>query len=532
MEPEQKIEKLLRAYAKKRRAEAGDSLKLHPATRRILLGEAARRAPAPGEGGLFPLLLAVFRRRLVFALCVIAIAFLSVSMFLPALSSAKRRAQSLGAMNNLREIGMAARQFAEDNKDVLPASLDEVTNELGTREVLVDPATGKPFVYTGGGKKLDGLRSNTVLAYSLADKKSHAVLFADGRVETVTGARFAELTNQKSLELALADESARERAAETPPPAAPVASTAPALLPPGPEKTKIALAKEETKAGDLEVNARSTGGPVAPQPELAESEAKKPEPVAMPAPIGATAGPSGGVGQMTLANGSIPEKSPAAGNAGALAQNRFFDRLGMQTNSIPPGFAASQNFVQAGVSGLQNLFKNSAASAQATPVLQSFQVQQNGDAISVVDRDGSIYHGSLQLTNTTVLNEPAPAETFAARVAPPQSQTKGAQSAGNGQQAAQNYFFRVAGTNRTLKQNVVFTGNLQANSGAPQTAQTSNFFGGVGSGGGGGGSAGNQLHQAAANVSQQSPLSNSRIVGTAVIASTNQIEINAVPVTQ
>ena len=153
----------------------------------------------------------MFRRRLVFALCVVAIAFLGVSMFLPALSSAKRKSQNLSAASNLREIGMAARQFAEDNKNVLPASLDEMTNELGTGKVLIDPATGKPFVYAGGGKKLDGLQSNAVLAYSLADKKSHAVLFADGRVETVTGARFAELTNQKSLELALADKSAREQ---------------------------------------------------------------------------------------------------------------------------------------------------------------------------------------------------------------------------------------------------------------------------------------------------------------------------------
>jgi predicted glycosyltransferase len=101
--------------------------------------------------------------------------------------------------------------------------------------------------------------------------------------------------------------------------------------------------------------------------------------------------------------------------------------------------------------------------------------------------------------------------------------------AGNQQQAAQNYFFRVAGMNRTLQQNVVFTGNFLANSGAPQTAQTSNSFGGVG---GGGGAGGNQLQQAAANASQQSPLVNSRIVGTAVVASTNQIEINAVPVTK
>ncbi len=537
MEPERKIEKLLRAYAQKRRAEAGDPLKLHAANRRILQDEAAKRAPPqaapgqePGEGSLFLLLLAVFRRRLVFALCVVAIALLGTSMLLPALSSAKRKAQNVSAMSNLKQIGMATREFAEDNKDVLPASLNEVTNMLGSERVLFDPATGKPFVYAGGGKKLDELQSNTVLAYSLADKKSHAVLFADGRVEIVPGARFAELTNQKPGEFALADKSARERLVETPPVAAPAAAAIPALPPPSPEKAKINLAKNESNASELGMNARRLGEPAGQRPELAESEAKKTEPVAAPAPSVATAGSFGCVGQMTSANGLVSGKLPAIENSDALAQNRFFDRLASQTNSGQLFLAASQNFVQAGVYNLQNPFKNNSVSARATPVLQSFQVQQNGGAISVVGRDGSIYHGSLQLANAAAGNEPAPTESAAAPATPPQSQTKAAQLAGNQQQAVQNYFFRVAGMNRTLQQNVVFTGNFLANSGAPPTAQTSNSFGGVG--GGGGGAGGNQFRQATANASQQPPLFNSRIVGTAVIASTNQIEINAVPVTQ
>ncbi len=503
MEPERKIEKLLRAYAQKRRAEAGDSVKLHPVNRRILQDEAAstlrpdrigttedgRRAPRPGkgdEGNLFLLLLAVFRRRLVFALCVVAIAFLGASMLLPALSSAKRKAQNLSAMSNLKQIGMATREFAEDNKDMLPASLNEVTNMLGSERVLFDPATGKPFVYAGGGKKLDELQSNTVLAYSLADKKSHAVLFADGRVETVPVAYFAELTNQKPGEFALADKSARERHLETRSITAPAAAAIPALPPPTPERTKINLAKDESDAGKLGVNARRLGEPAGRQAELAESEARKPEPVAMPAPIGGTVGFVSGVGQATSVNGSISGKLPAAENSDALAQNRPFDRLAPQTNSGQLFLAASQNFVQAGVYSLQNLFKNNSVSAQATPVLQSFQVQQNGGAMSVVDQDGSIYHGSVQPEVATARNELAQAELPAAPATPPQSQTQAAPLAGNRQQAAQNYFFRVAGMNRTLKQNVVFTGNLLANGGTPQPAQTSNFFGGVGGGGGGG----------------------------------------------
>jgi hypothetical protein len=466
----------------------------------------------------------------VFIVCAIGILAIGVELLLPGPGSVERKAQSIIAMNNLKQIGLATHLYAEDNKNVLPASLDEMTNELGTSKVLIDPATGKPFVYAGGGKKLDDLQSNTLLAYSLADKKGHAVLFADGRVETVAGARFAELTNQKSGEFALADKSVRERAVETPPAATPVAAAIPAPQPSSTQETKNAVAKEESNAGDLGINARRPGEPASRQLELAESDAKKKEPGAAPASIVATARSFGGIGQTASVNGPISGKLPATENSDALAQNRSFDRLATQTNSVLPGFAASQNFVQAGVSSVQNLFKNSVASAQATPVLQSFQVQQNGDAISVVDRDGSIYNGSVQPEPATVRNEPAPEEATAARVAPPQSRTKAAQSAGNEQQAAQNYFFRVAGTNRTLKQNVVFTGNLLANSGAPQMAQTSNSYGGTGGGGGGG--AGNQLQQAVANSSQQSLLSSSRIIGTAVIASTNQIEINAVPVTQ
>src|ERR1035441_9926711 len=45
-EPERPIEKLLRDAAKKRRDEAGAPLELHPATRRLLQGEAARKFAA------------------------------------------------------------------------------------------------------------------------------------------------------------------------------------------------------------------------------------------------------------------------------------------------------------------------------------------------------------------------------------------------------------------------------------------------------------------------------------------------------
>ena len=51
-EPERDIEKTLRAYAKKRREEAGAPAEMHPATRRLLQGEVARlRGKAQDKSG-------------------------------------------------------------------------------------------------------------------------------------------------------------------------------------------------------------------------------------------------------------------------------------------------------------------------------------------------------------------------------------------------------------------------------------------------------------------------------------------------
>jgi hypothetical protein len=96
---------------------------------------------------------------------------------------------------------------------------------------------------------------------------------------------------------------------------------------------------------------------------------------------------------------------------------------------------------------------------------------------------------------------------------------------------AQNYFFRVYGTNRTVKQSVVFTGNLLVN-----TVVTTNMYGtfqrkddfSAGEGGGGGAEGEKKLEPT--NQVTQLPWSQLRITGTAVVNDTNQIQINAAPV--
>src|SRR5206468_1619462 len=48
-EPDRNIEKQLEAYADKRRREAGPPFEMHPATRRMLLGEVSRRKAKLGQ---------------------------------------------------------------------------------------------------------------------------------------------------------------------------------------------------------------------------------------------------------------------------------------------------------------------------------------------------------------------------------------------------------------------------------------------------------------------------------------------------
>ena len=433
MEPERKIEKWLRAYARKRRAGAGDPLKLHPATRRLLQNEILRRAEKPETEGSSLSLWHFFRQQWAFFLGFTLMIFLGATLLLPTVRTAKREAQSISTMNNLRQIGAAAQIAADENNGRLPPSLDVLTNELLSQHMLTDPASGKPFVYVAAGKNLNDMQSNNVLVYSPMAKDGSAVLFADGRVEYANRKRFAELIGQTEFQLALADKTASEQA----------------------------IKKISYTSASLAVT---------------------------------------------------PSAQPPA-----------TDGVRRQL-----GVPASQSFVQSGVtSSQQNLYRNEAASAQSVPVLQSFQVLQNGDTLSVVDRDGSVYRGTMQFATGTEQNEPAPAEVMSKAAAPQQRQEKAAELTGNQQQIVQNYLFRVTGINQTLKQNVIFNGSLKilpgAASNAPQT------FGGIGAVGAGGAMENNNSR--AATNQQQWLLSNSRIVGTAVINETNRIAINAAPVT-
>src|SRR5262245_41516034 len=106
MEPERKIEKLLRAFGKKRRDDAGAPLELHPATRRLLQGEVARRAPKRSKENSFVALMSLLRPRLAFILPVAIIGLIVGVVVLPTLTGTKSKSRSL-AMRGANESGEA-----------------------------------------------------------------------------------------------------------------------------------------------------------------------------------------------------------------------------------------------------------------------------------------------------------------------------------------------------------------------------------------------------------------------------------------
>jgi hypothetical protein len=176
-----------------------------------------------------------------------------------------------------------------------------------------------------------------------------------------------------------------------------------------------------------------------------------------------------------------------------------------------PALSQPAGSVQFASNVAQNSFKNTVALNQAAPVLANFQVQQNGNAIRVVDADGSVYDGELQPESVATQNIPVQPAL------PAQNEQQKTIATRDELQAVQPYFFRVTGMNQTLKQKVVFAGNLLAMANVTTNFQQSSpDRAGLGV-------------NAQSEISNQWPWSNSRIAGTAILAGTNHIEINAVP---
>ena len=445
MEPERQIEKLLRAFARKRRNAPGDAFKLHPSVRRRLQTEVEKQfAESDAEESVS--LWQFFRQQWAFVLVFAGLLFLGASLFVPALGKAKSKAKSAVAMSHLKQIGTAAEMAAAENNGRLPVTLDALTNGLLTKETLKDPVSDQPFVYVAGGELLDDLATNAVLAYSPAEKKRRAVLLADGTVEMMDQKTFAAADRSGLVQRVRQTELARNEPVATAAPAAVLASGTTQRLGAERKLDETALAYSATTTnfiGTLDTRAATDSDKL----------------------LGGAASATGKMDSIAM-------------NSVGSAVNGQKQMFKAKLEEAPTNANLSQRFNQA------------PKDAANSPVLSTFEVQQNGNAIAVVDRDGSVYQGYLEPEPTTAgirqLETALPALTN--------------QNLANNQ-ANQSTFFRVSGQNRTLNQNVVFNGNFIQN-----TANLS-----------------------ASNAPQQLLFNNAGIAGIVVIGQTNEMKIEATP---
>ena len=201
---------------------------------------------------------------------------------------------------------------------------------------------------------------------------------------------------------------------------------------------------------------------------------------------------------------------------------------------------AGQNYSSVAANyGISEVAKDKKSAPPA--VLDSFRLEQNGNSLRVIDSDGSVYDGTIVLASLDAVKEVSRYKELdqpAARrysgeeksdrqveekimTASNAPQAPGAISgyAGLNAQAAQaaNYF-NVTGFNNTLKQQVVFCGNLVPASNATQVAQNFSNM------------AGNKSQNQSNLGAQSSLLQNAAVTGRAKVGAAQEIEINAQPV--
>lgn len=431
-EPDHKMDDLLKAYAKKRRTEAGAPAQLHPATRRLLQGEVARLRPDRRQASTsWREALGHFWPRVAIVAGIVVIAGLAVALFLPPAG---------------RNAGFV--QMAKQDAAAPPADSYAAGEKAARSRADLSPATTAPS------------RPMAEPAIASDDNAKSAVPIRREAGAMTDRAAIAERDSEgtekklKSVELAA---SPVPTSTSTDQAGGALRVDAPALAPPpGEPMPKVAQLADAKDKG-----ARGVSGP------------------AQAAPTSTAAA----LGSVTIADARAldalelrkSEKSSAQA-ASPMSQTAFFSKANAdpqpQANNgnVQRRFAIPQTDSPPG----QN---RPAPGYSDASVLANFVLEQNGDRLRVVDEDGSIYEGKVLNGEISPTNEKealaagqaggSPGElkvglALAGQEVRQQQQEArpalGSQTA-NGS-GASTWNFRLTGTNRTLKQAVTVDGVL------------------------------------------------------------------------
>lgn len=439
MEPERRIEKWLRAFAKKRREQAGSPMELRPAMRERLQREVARQAEQKSRGFFSQLLLGL-QPRLAFAVCFTALA-IGAWVLWPQFSSPPAATLSMNNTSVLKpQPNQPAPELAPPPVASAPVFKEEISRQAD-RPVPATPPTTQPVIVSAD-------RDLTVAPNDVPKDRNRA----------------PDSLGQKQA------------------PVKSFASPAPA--------TNLYLAKKESAVESLaSANTSLKGATGSLPPVQFQQDSNR-----VIASYALTADQ-----QSSGAIQASPQSTAAA------ARVEFFSQAKATIDGTST-LAASQVFSRLGSLTTR---RNANTAEPPAPVLLSFRVEQNGNDMKVIDADGSVYTGAVQIA------QQEPGGVGIASAAP--RNTPGSRLLRVSAPAPQTYFFRVAGTNRNLNQNVVFSGNFVPLTNSQLTTGVQGF-------GGGGGSGGRASGQAVETV-----LSHSSIKGSMVIGDQKAVDVVATP---
>jgi uncharacterized membrane protein YgcG len=398
-EPERRIEKLLRAYAKKHRRDAEPPLEISPAARRRLQGEVARRATANQPAATPVGWLAALRTHWLFA----SIGAAAVVLIAVGITLSPNREE-------VREFAATAKKAAPPPPISAPAAGTQA--EPPVRMLLADNAPGaqekaqatrtdslQQTLRKDAAATRETLNTPTVAATPPANRRAPAEQSAASRpmVTTVTDAETQPVLNRdKDKTTTLGTES---------------------------------LAYQQTQLSDAPVMAAGTasaGGAAVPGGVAAESLAVPPSPP------------------------EIRQRFYRTASGARLADSRNrADGIGGGGGGFGGGGSAAGG-------------SNGALHLPDPSVLAVFEAVRTNDILKIMDGDGSVYQGYIQAptasgTIAASREEKSEAPTLA-RAATPRTAAQFATPPAASLNAGLT--FVVSGTNHTLNQLVIFKGSF------------------------------------------------------------------------
>ena len=473
MNDERPIEKLLRRFAKRRRADAGAPVELHPATRRLLQGEVARHFPQAGEKRKSWLaeILAGLAGRWGYTAAALAISLVAGALLLPSLSKSGKK----------QHLATKAGGFELAKNNSVPA-------EAADKEIA---SPGEVFARK---QSLDSPLPVSAPNPDIAENQpTFALADSDAKRKEASPAGSVTLNVEADRQRALKDESLA------------ISGGAAAEARREPESIRKLAEQKISQAG-------------AALEELASTARADKQSSQRYGLRSATPGAPTSVGGEKKSTDTVFKSAPAASSLGYAAKAPSPVRgVGLERGQSQSYSQAFANVVPV------SRAKKTDAGPPVSPVLANFQVEQNGNQLRVTDSDGSTYLGESNPQHGNFAGDAARDQGAASfkddgRIAGQTAVTSTA--ALNQQKQATDYSCLVAGTNRTLNQQVVFSFNFMELTNALAAPQTK--------------SQGLEANQNNLKVPSQFPasLQNSAINGRARLDTGKEFEINALPARQ